>query len=71
MTTKKAKSISVMLDGEIVVALQQMQQGIITKMNKAGVHGLAAVPSLGYIARALVRSRLGIKGHEGDDAYTE
>ncbi|MCA2402606.1 hypothetical protein CKK19_10730 [Enterobacter sp. CCUG 70166] len=57
-----------MLDGEIVVALQQLQNNVIQKMNQGGVFGMAATPTLGYLARQLLRNRLGLPDDKTDRA---
>ncbi|WP_225455125.1 hypothetical protein [Enterobacter sp. CCUG 70166] len=68
MTSKREKGVSVMLDGEIVVALQQLQNNVIQKMNQGGVFGMAATPTLGYLARQLLRNRLGLPDDKTDRA---
>lgn len=57
---EKPKCMTVMLDAGITEALLQLQNTVVQKVNKAGVYGMAAKPSLGFLARRLLRDRLGM-----------
>ncbi|CAM6300479.1 hypothetical protein KLQUCK414M1_06780 [Klebsiella quasipneumoniae subsp. similipneumoniae] len=71
MRKQRSKGVSVMLDGEIVVALKQVQANVIQKMNQGGVFGMAATPTLGYLARQLLRNRLGLPDDKADSAISD
>lgn len=66
MGTKRGKGVSVMLDADIVIALKQMQSMVIERMNQSGVYGMAASPTLGYLARQLLRKHLSMPGDKTD-----
>lgn len=71
MAGQRAKSVSVMLDADITAALKQVQQSVVTKMNQGGVFGLAATPTLGYLARELLRTKLGLQADKKDNATAD
>lgn len=61
MSEKKEKAVSVMIDGELVVALKRIQKGIKTTVDADEDLGLTVEPSLGFIVRAMLRQSLGMK----------
>lgn len=56
----KAKSVSVMIDAELVAALKRIQQGIKKTVDAGDDIGLTVEPSLGFIVRSMLRNSLGI-----------
>lgn len=60
------KSVSVMLDADIAEALGQMREKIIRQMNDSGIYGSVAAPTLGYLARSVLRSKFGLQDNEKD-----
>ncbi|EAM9829416.1 hypothetical protein CBJ15_15625 [Salmonella enterica subsp. enterica serovar Rubislaw] len=66
---KKAGGVAVMLDAELTDAVRQLCEKVIRQMNDAGVYGAVAAPSMGYVARQLLRSKLGLSDSALDDVY--
>lgn len=66
---KKAGGVAVMLDAELAEAVRQVREKVICQMNDAGVYGAVAVPSMGYVARQLLRSKLGLSASTLNDVY--
>lgn len=60
MENQKEKPISVMIDGELVAALKRIQQGVKRTVDADEDLGLTIEPSLGFIARQLLRNSLGV-----------
>lgn len=56
----KDKSVSVMIDAELVTALKRIQQGIKKTVDAGDDIGLTVEPSLGFIVRSMLRNTLGI-----------
>ncbi|EOW3196697.1 hypothetical protein ACOV2G_004047 [Escherichia coli] len=54
------QSATVMIDHEILNELKKLQFDVINRMNEAGIYGRAATPTIGHLARVLLRERLGI-----------
>ncbi|EOM5758802.1 hypothetical protein ACNCLY_001736 [Escherichia coli] len=54
------QSATVMIDHEILNELKKLQFDVIRQMNQAGIYGRAATPTIGHLARVLLRERLGI-----------
>lgn len=62
---RKEKSVSVMIDAELVTVLKRLQQGI--KKTAGNEMGLTIEPSLGFIVRSLLRNSLGISKKTNKD----
>ncbi len=56
----KEKSVSVMIDAELVTVLKRIQQGIKKTVDAGDDMGVTIEPSLGYIVRSMLRNSLGI-----------
>ena len=63
----KAKGVTVMLDADLTLELNQVRQATITKLNESGFNGLAMAPSLGALARMQLRKSLGMPEKKSDD----
>lgn len=61
----KEKSVSVMIDSELVTALKRIQQGIKKTVDAGDDIGLTVEPSLGFIVRSMLRNTLGISKKTG------
>ncbi|EOY8504261.1 MULTISPECIES: hypothetical protein [Enterobacter] len=61
----KEKSVSVMIDAELVTALKRIQQGIKKTVDAGDDIGLTVEPSLGFIVRSMLRNTLGISKKTG------
>lgn len=61
----KEKSVSVMIDAELVTALKRIQQGIKKTVDAGDDIGLKVEPSLGFIVRSMLRNTLGISKKTG------
>ncbi|EKI37915.1 hypothetical protein EC07798_2865 [Escherichia coli 07798] len=53
-----------MIDHEILNELKKLQFDIVRRMNESGIYGRAATPTIGHLARVLLRERLGIATSE-------
>ena len=67
MKEKKPKGVTVLLDADIALALNQARNEVISSMNQAGLNGLAMAPSLGALARMQLRKSLGMPENKPDD----
>lgn len=61
----KEKSVSVMIDAELVTVLKRIQQGIKQTVDAGDDMGVTIEPSLGYIVRSMLRNSLGISKKSG------
>lgn len=61
----KEKSVSVMIDAELVTSLKRIQQGIKKTVDAGDDIGLTVEPSLGFIVRSMLRNTLGISKKTG------
>ena len=61
----KEKSVSVMIDAELVTVLKRIQQGIKKTVDAGDDMGVTIEPSLGYIVRSMLRNSLGISKKTG------
>ncbi|MBA3175198.1 hypothetical protein CBX59_001950 [Salmonella enterica] len=67
MKQTKPKGVTVALDAEISLALNQARNEVIEGLNKSGFNGLAMAPSLGAMARMSLRKALGLPENKQDD----
>lgn len=71
MRKQRSKGVSVMLDADLVVAIKRVQGDVIGRMNAAGVYGMAATPTLGFLARQLLRKQLSMPDNNADQPHTK
>lgn len=64
MTQKKSKALSVYLDDEIALKLNRLREEVRKNSAASGMPDLA--PSLGWLARSLLREKLGITPAKND-----
>ena len=63
----KQKPMSVYIDDEIVLAINRLREEVRLQNEKLGLPGEA--PTLGWLARSLLRDRLGLSG-KSDNPHT-
>ena len=71
MTGKKLSGASVFMDGELTLALNRLREEIRQKNEANGMP--AMVPSIGWLARELLRDKLGLKDSKASkqDNFTQ
>ncbi|MCU6216481.1 hypothetical protein [Enterobacter bugandensis] len=67
--SKKPRAMTVMLDVELTEAVRKVREEVISQLDEAGVNGPVAAPSMGYVARSLLRSKLGLPANALDHVY--
>lgn len=60
----KQQSMSVYIDYEITVMLTRLRETIIERFEREGITGHA--PTIGWLARSLLREKLGIDPEKND-----
>lgn len=71
MTEKKPKGIAVFMDSELALALNRLREEVRQQNETSGIPGM--VPTLGWLARHLLREKLGLTGSKAatQDKFTQ
>ncbi|MFP2504502.1 hypothetical protein [Buttiauxella brennerae] len=67
MKQKKPAGVTVLLDSDLTLALNDARNKTIAKINESGLNGMAMAPSLGALARMALRKAMGMPENKYDD----
>lgn len=67
----KSKGVSIYLDGETSLALNAIRNDIIRGLDESGMNGLAMAPTIGYLARQVLRKAIGLKEIKGEELIAD